>query len=221
MGLARPGGVFRNLHACRSAGRSHEQQQHLLLCPCHQSTFDVLRGAQPTSGPATERCRSSPSTMYTYRYLVLQRPLSDLGRSRLLEHVMLGRFAAWIDGQLGLARARPSGFLAEDLPRPLRSFMLGEVALYALAVLVGSGTYLVLFFHPGASTVQYAGGLRAHAGRQHVRCVRRRRCTLASTCRPGCSCARHTTGPRSSSCADHAAHASRVLHWRVPLASAR
>jgi len=22
------------------------------MCPCHQSTFDVLRGAQPTSGPA-------------------------------------------------------------------------------------------------------------------------------------------------------------------------
>jgi len=29
-----------------------EAQTDLLLCPCHQSTFDVLRGAQPTSGPA-------------------------------------------------------------------------------------------------------------------------------------------------------------------------
>ena len=25
---------------------------HLLMCPCHQSTFDVLRAAQPTGGPA-------------------------------------------------------------------------------------------------------------------------------------------------------------------------
>jgi ubiquinol-cytochrome c reductase iron-sulfur subunit len=25
---------------------------HSLLCPCHQSTFDVLRGAVPTFGPA-------------------------------------------------------------------------------------------------------------------------------------------------------------------------
>jgi ubiquinol-cytochrome c reductase iron-sulfur subunit len=25
---------------------------HTLLCPCHQSTFDVLRGARPTGGPA-------------------------------------------------------------------------------------------------------------------------------------------------------------------------
>ena len=24
----------------------------VLLCPCHQSTFDVLHGAEPTSGPA-------------------------------------------------------------------------------------------------------------------------------------------------------------------------
>jgi ubiquinol-cytochrome c reductase iron-sulfur subunit len=25
---------------------------HQLLCPCHQSTFDVLRGAKPIFGPA-------------------------------------------------------------------------------------------------------------------------------------------------------------------------
>jgi len=29
-----------------------ETTTNLLLCPCHQSTFDVLRGAQPTGGPA-------------------------------------------------------------------------------------------------------------------------------------------------------------------------
>jgi ubiquinol-cytochrome c reductase iron-sulfur subunit len=26
--------------------------QHVLICPCHQSEFDVLRGATPISGPA-------------------------------------------------------------------------------------------------------------------------------------------------------------------------
>jgi ubiquinol-cytochrome c reductase iron-sulfur subunit len=26
--------------------------QHTLICPCHQSEFDVLRGAAPISGPA-------------------------------------------------------------------------------------------------------------------------------------------------------------------------
>jgi ubiquinol-cytochrome c reductase iron-sulfur subunit len=26
--------------------------EHRLICPCHQSTFDVLDGAQPVFGPA-------------------------------------------------------------------------------------------------------------------------------------------------------------------------
>jgi ubiquinol-cytochrome c reductase iron-sulfur subunit len=30
----------------------YEAQSHELLCPCHQSTFDVLRGARPVFGPA-------------------------------------------------------------------------------------------------------------------------------------------------------------------------
>ena len=29
-----------------------EAEQSVLLCPCHQSTFDVLRAAAPTGGPA-------------------------------------------------------------------------------------------------------------------------------------------------------------------------
>ena len=69
---------------------------------------------------------------------------------------MLGRFAGWIDGQLGLARLGHQDFLRKIFPDHW-SFMLGEVALYALVVLVGSGTYLVLFFHPSAATVQYDG----------------------------------------------------------------
>ena len=30
----------------------YQKQSHLLLCPCHQSSFDVLNGAEPTGGPA-------------------------------------------------------------------------------------------------------------------------------------------------------------------------
>ncbi|MFP5237223.1 MAG: ubiquinol-cytochrome c reductase iron-sulfur subunit [Acidobacteriota bacterium] len=40
---------------CTHAGCAvgmYETTTHLLMCPCHQSTFDVLRGAQPTGGPA-------------------------------------------------------------------------------------------------------------------------------------------------------------------------
>ena len=32
----------------------------LLMCPCHQSTFDVLRGAQPTGGPAARALPQLP-----------------------------------------------------------------------------------------------------------------------------------------------------------------
>jgi ubiquinol-cytochrome c reductase iron-sulfur subunit len=40
---------------CTHAGCSvgmYEATTHQLMCPCHQSTFDVLRGAEPSSGPA-------------------------------------------------------------------------------------------------------------------------------------------------------------------------
>lgn len=40
---------------CTHAGCAvgmYEATAHLLMCPCHQSTFDILRAAQPTGGPA-------------------------------------------------------------------------------------------------------------------------------------------------------------------------
>lgn len=40
---------------CTHAGCSvalYERREYLLLCPCHQSTFNVLGTARPTSGPA-------------------------------------------------------------------------------------------------------------------------------------------------------------------------
>ena len=30
----------------------YEDEAHVLVCPCHQSTFDVLDGARPVAGPA-------------------------------------------------------------------------------------------------------------------------------------------------------------------------
>jgi ubiquinol-cytochrome c reductase iron-sulfur subunit len=50
-----PGGYLAFSRVCTHAGCSvgmYERTAHLLMCPCHQSTFDVLRAAQPTSGPA-------------------------------------------------------------------------------------------------------------------------------------------------------------------------
>lgn len=50
-----PQGYVAYSRVCTHAGcpvGEFESNIGLLLCPCHQSTFDVLNGAQPTSGPA-------------------------------------------------------------------------------------------------------------------------------------------------------------------------
>jgi ubiquinol-cytochrome c reductase iron-sulfur subunit len=50
-----PSGYVAYSRVCTHAGcpvGEFEAEQSLLLCPCHQSTFDVLRAAAPTGGPA-------------------------------------------------------------------------------------------------------------------------------------------------------------------------
>ena len=48
-------GIIAFSKVCTHAGCPvglYEASSHQLLCPCHQSAFDVLRGAEPVSGPA-------------------------------------------------------------------------------------------------------------------------------------------------------------------------
>jgi ubiquinol-cytochrome c reductase iron-sulfur subunit len=50
-----PQGFVAYSRVCTHAGCSvaqYEDQAHVLVCPCHQSTFDVLHGAKPIFGPA-------------------------------------------------------------------------------------------------------------------------------------------------------------------------
>jgi len=50
-----PMGYVAYSRVCTHAGCNvglFEKTTNLLMCPCHQSTFDVLKAAQPTSGPA-------------------------------------------------------------------------------------------------------------------------------------------------------------------------
>ena len=50
-----PDGLLAYSKVCTHAGCPvglYEAQRHQLLCPCHQSTFDVLDGARPVFGPA-------------------------------------------------------------------------------------------------------------------------------------------------------------------------
>ena len=48
-------GIYVYSKVCTHVGcpvGQYEAQSHELMCPCHQSTFDVLNGAKPTFGPA-------------------------------------------------------------------------------------------------------------------------------------------------------------------------
>ncbi len=50
-----PRGNLAYSRVCTHAGCSvgmYEATTHILMCPCHQSTFNVLDGAKPTGGPA-------------------------------------------------------------------------------------------------------------------------------------------------------------------------
>lgn len=58
-----PSGYVAYSRVCTHAGCSvgeYEAEQSLLLCPCHQSTFDVLRAALPTGGPAARALPQLP-----------------------------------------------------------------------------------------------------------------------------------------------------------------
>jgi ubiquinol-cytochrome c reductase iron-sulfur subunit len=50
-----PGGLIAYSKVCTHAGCPvglYQAETHRLLCPCHQSEFDVLDSAKPLSGPA-------------------------------------------------------------------------------------------------------------------------------------------------------------------------
>ncbi len=58
-----PDGLMAYSKVCTHAGCPvglYEATSHQLLCPCHQSTFDVLRGAEPVFGPAAARLPQLP-----------------------------------------------------------------------------------------------------------------------------------------------------------------
>ncbi|MFI8853877.1 ubiquinol-cytochrome c reductase cytochrome b subunit [Streptomyces sp. 891-h] len=65
------------------------------------------------------------------------------------------RVADWADGRLGiysLAKANMRKIFPDHW-----SFMLGEVALYSFIIIILTGVYLTLFFHPSMNEVEYHG----------------------------------------------------------------
>jgi ubiquinol-cytochrome c reductase iron-sulfur subunit len=68
-----PQGCIAYSKVCTHAGCPvglYRARQHLLLCPCHQSTFDVLRGATPIFGPAARPLPQLPVELDADGYLV-------------------------------------------------------------------------------------------------------------------------------------------------------
>ena len=55
----------------------YRAEAHELLCPCHQSTFDVLTGAVPTFGPAARPLPQLPLAIDESGYLVAQEDFNE------------------------------------------------------------------------------------------------------------------------------------------------
>ncbi|WP_181792987.1 cytochrome bc complex cytochrome b subunit [Streptomyces sp. WELS2] len=66
------------------------------------------------------------------------------------------RLADWADGRLGLyslAKANMRKIFPDHW-----SFMLGEICLYSFLIIILTGVFLTLFFHPSMNEVTYHGG---------------------------------------------------------------
>jgi ubiquinol-cytochrome c reductase iron-sulfur subunit len=55
----------------------YRAESHELLCPCHQSTFNVLTGAQPTYGPAARPLPQLPLAVDDDGYLIAQKDFTE------------------------------------------------------------------------------------------------------------------------------------------------
>jgi ubiquinol-cytochrome c reductase iron-sulfur subunit len=55
----------------------YEQQTHHLLCPCHQSTFDLTQACKVIFGPAKRPLPQLPITVDSEGYLVAKAPFGE------------------------------------------------------------------------------------------------------------------------------------------------
>jgi ubiquinol-cytochrome c reductase iron-sulfur subunit len=70
-----PDGYLAYSKICTHAGCPvglYEQSSNSLFCPCHQSVFNVLKGAEPVSGPATRPLPQLPIEVGTDGFLQAQ-----------------------------------------------------------------------------------------------------------------------------------------------------
>jgi ubiquinol-cytochrome c reductase iron-sulfur subunit len=75
-----PQGLIAYSKVCTHAGCPvglYEANSHQLLCPCHQSTFNVLDGAKPVFGPAAQRLPQLPLAIDSGGHLFTTGGFSD------------------------------------------------------------------------------------------------------------------------------------------------
>jgi ubiquinol-cytochrome c reductase iron-sulfur subunit len=75
-----PDGFFAYSRVCTHAGcavSQYEDEAHVLLCPCHQSTFDLLDGCRPIHGPASRPLPQLPLAIDADGFLVAQRDFEE------------------------------------------------------------------------------------------------------------------------------------------------
>ncbi len=160
----------------------YERTTHHVLCPCHQSTFDLADSAKVVFGPAG---RPLPQLPLARRRRGLPRRPARLQRTRRTELLGVVRRTMSIDTskvadsntttRRHRRRSRPrpapsppgpttASASAAAMKKNLRkvfpdhwSFMLGEIALWSFVVLLLSGVFLTLWYVPSMGEVEYQG----------------------------------------------------------------
>ncbi len=111
----------------------YEQGTGRMLCPCHQSAFDLLAGAEPIAGPAGRPLPGLPIAVDTDGYLVARGDFTAppgpgfWSRAMIIKRLVPAR---WTPG-CGFAPIGPQGRWRKVFPDHW-SFMLGEIALYCV-----------------------------------------------------------------------------------------
>jgi ubiquinol-cytochrome c reductase iron-sulfur subunit len=75
-----PDGLIAFSKVCTHAGCPvglYQAQSHQLLCPCHQSLFDVLDGARPVLGPAARALPQLPLAIDDAGFVVARRDFTE------------------------------------------------------------------------------------------------------------------------------------------------
>jgi ubiquinol-cytochrome c reductase cytochrome b subunit len=106
------------------------------------------------------------------------------------------RTARWLDSRVGAA-----GFARKALDKVFPdhwSFLIGEIAMWSFVIVLVTGTWLTFFYEPSIEEVVYRGSYEPLQGVEVSRAYASA-LDISFDTRPGWSCARCTTGQRSSS----------------------